>query len=565
MRFEDLVYDRPDFDGLVGEISSLLDGLSRSKDREEFFSLHKKIEDSFLKIDELYNIVSIRNSINTKDEFYDGELKLFYEHMPRFDELKHRLGTIRLESKFRSDFEEKYGKTITMRDKLQEDTFDPSIMEDRVSESKLVNEYYKLTGGAEIEFRGEIKNISGLLAITQDRDRDTRREAFEALNGWFAANMESLDRIYDDLVKIRTKIANKLGFETYTPVAYKLMGRLDWDSSDAKKYREQILEHIVPLSQKIYADQAQRIGIENMKYFDLPLSFLSGNPKPIGDEDLLVAKALEMYKELSEETGEFFEAMIDKGMMDLTTKDGKAPGGYMTSLPLTQMPFIFSNFNGTSGDVDVLTHEAGHAFQGYLTRDMYPSENNDLTMEIAETHSMSMEFFTHPWMEKFFGEDSEKYYYDHIASAIKFIPYGASIDEFQEYVYANPSASPKERRAKYREIEKKYLPHLDYDGNEYLENGGRWQRQLHLYTDPFYYIDYTIAQINAFQYFVMDMENHEKAWDSYIKLCKISAKLPTKEALREVGLESPFDDGTIEKILPKLTSYLGSLDKEKIK
>lgn len=565
MRFEDLVYERPDFDGLVGEISVLLDELIRSKDKEEFFKIHKEIEDFFLNIDELYNIVSIRNSINTKDEFYDGELKLFYENMPRFDELKHRLGTIRLESKFRSDFEEKYGKTITMRDKLQEDIFDPSIMEDSVAESKLVNEYYKLTGGAEIEFRGEIKNISGLLAISQDRDRDTRKEAFEALNGWFAANMESLDRIYDDLVKIRTKIANKLGFDTYTPVAYKLMGRLDWDSEDARKYRDQIVEHIVPLSQKIYADQAQRIGIENMKYYDLPLSFLSGNPKPIGDEAVLVAKALEMYKELSHETGEFFEAMIDKGMMDLTTKDGKAPGGYMTSLPLTQMPFIFSNFNGTSGDVDVLTHEAGHAFQGYLTRDMYPSENNDLTMEIAETHSMSMEFFTHPWMEKFFGDDSEKYYYDHIASAIKFIPYGASIDEFQEYVYANPSASPEERRAKYREIEKKYLPHLDYDGNEYLENGGRWQRQLHLYTDPFYYIDYTIAQINAFQYFLMDMDNHEKAWDSYIKLCKISAKLPTKEALGEVGLESPFDEGTIEKILPKLTDYLESLDKEKIK
>lgn len=565
MKFNEIEYNRPDFDGLVDEISKYLDELEGAKNKEEFFASHKKINDSFLLIDELYNIVSIRNSINTKDEFYDKELEFFHENMPRFDELKHRLSLIRLASRFRSDFEEKYGKAITMRDELQKDTFDPSIMEDRVSESKLVNEYYKLTGGAEISFRGEIKNISALLAITQDKDRATRKEAFEALNGWFSDNMESLDRIYDELVKIRTKIANKLGFDTYTPVAYKVMGRLDWDDKDAKNYREQIVKDLVPLSQKIYADQAQRIGIENMKYYDLPLSFLSGNPKPIGDEKVLVKKALEMYEDLSDETGEFFKAMIDKGMMDLTTKDGKAPGGYMTSLPLTKMPFIFSNFNGTSGDVDVLTHEAGHAFQGYLTRDMYPADNNDLTMEIAETHSMSMEFFTHPWMEKFFGRDTEKYYYDHIAAAIKFIPYGASIDEFQEYVYANPKATPSERRAKYREIEKKYLPHLDYDGNEYLENGGRWQRQLHLYTDPFYYIDYTLAQVNAFQYFVMDMEDHKKAWESYIKLCKISATLPTKKALAEVGLESPFEDGTIEKILPKLIDFLESLDKDKIK
>lgn len=565
MKFNEIVYKRPDFDGLINEISGYLDELDTARSEEDFFASHKKINDSFLLVEELYNIVIIRNSINTKDEFYDKELECFHENMPRFDELRHRLGSIRLKSAYRKNFEEKFGKTITMRDELQRDIFDPAIMEDRVEESKLVNEYYKLTGGAEINFRGEVKNISGLLAISQDKDRATRKEAFEALNAWFFANLEKLDSIYDQLVKIRTRIAKKLGFKTYTAVAYKQMGRLDWDSQDAKKYREQIAKYIVPLSQKIYADQAKRIGIENMKYYDLPLSFLSGNPKPVGDEKVLVKEALEMYKDLSKETGEFFTAMIDMGMMDLTTKDGKAPGGYMTSLPITKMPFIFSNFNGTSGDVDVLTHEAGHAFQGYLTRNMYPSENNDLAMEIAETHSMSMEFFTHPWMEKFFGRDTEKYYYDHIAAAIKFIPYGASIDEFQEFVYENPTATPEERRAKYRQIEKKYLPHLDYDGNEYLENGGRWQRQLHVYTDPFYYIDYTIAQINAFQYFIKDMENHDKAWESYINLCKISASLPSKEALKEVGLSSPFQEGTIEEIIPKLTKYLDSLDKEKIK
>lgn len=565
MKFKDLAYKRPNFDEIVEKISSFLDELENSASEEEFFDLHKKIEQEFAKFNELYTIAYIRNTINTKDSFYEEEIASFNENLPRITELNHRLQTIRLKSAYRPAFEKKYGKTITQRDKLQADIFDPSIMEDRVSESKLVNEYYKLIGGAEISFRGEIKNIPALTAITQDKDRQTRKEAFEALNAWFSDHVEELDRIYDDLVEIRTRIAQKLGFSTYTPVAYKVMGRLDWDATDAKKYREQIVKHLVPLSQKIYADQAKRIGIDHMKYYDLPLSFLSGNPKPVGGEEVLVAKAQKMYRELSKETGEFFDAMVEKAMMDLTSKEGKAPGGYMTSLPITKMPFIFSNFNGTSGDVDVLTHEAGHAFQGYLTRDMYPEENNDLTMEIAETHSMSMEFFTHPWMEDFFGKDSEKYYYDHVAAAIKFIPYGASIDEFQEFVYENPQATPSERRAKYREIEKKYLPHLDYDGNEYLENGGRWQRQLHVFTNPFYYIDYTIAQVNAFQYFIKDRKDHEKAWKSYLDLCKISASLPTKEALEKVGIKSPFEAGTIEEIIPQLTEYLESLDKEKIK
>lgn len=565
MKFKDLQYKRPDFDGLIKNLNSMLDKLENAENEASFFDAYKDIEETTKTFDELFTIASIRNTINTKDEFYDKEMQAFYENFPRVEEVLHRLKNIRLSSKYRGKFEEKFGKTITARDELQKDIFNPSIMEDRVKEAKLVDQYNKLTAGAQIEFRGEIKNISGLVAITEDLDRQTRKEAFEALNGWFAENLVELDDIFDQLVKLRTSIAKKLGFETYTPVAYKSMGRLDWDMEDARAYRKQIVDHVVPLTQKIYKEQAKRIGIEDFKYYDVPLTFLSGNPKPIGGEEALVEAAKKTYHELSAETDEFFTAMVEKGMMDLTTKDGKAPGGYMTFLPVTKMPYIFSNFNGTSGDVDVLTHEAGHAFQGYLTRDMYPSENNNLAMEIAETHSMSMEFFTHPWMENFFGKDTEKYYYYHVTDALKFLPYGASIDEFQEFVYENPDASPTERRAKYREIEKKFLPHIDYDGNEYLENGGRWQRQLHIYNYPFYYLDYTIAQVNAFQYFIKDMENHDKAWQSYLNLCKLGAKLLTKEILKEAGLESPFEEGTISKIIPKLQAYLDGLDEEKIK
>lgn len=565
MKFKDLVYERPDFDNIIKEMNELLDQLEDANSEETFFEIYKKIDEKFNSFWEIFNIAYIRNTIDTQDEFFDNEMNAFYENLPRFEEISHRLQTIRLNTPYRDKFEEKFGKMITARDELKNDAFDPSIMEDRVVESKLVNEYNKLTGGAKIKYKGEIKNLSQMSALTQDKDRNTRKEAFEALYGWFADNLDTLDRIFDDLVKIRTKIANKLGFETYTPIAYKLMERVDWDIEDARTYRKQIVDYVVPLTQKLFAEQAERIGIENLKYYDLPLSFVSGNPKPVGGEEVLVEAASKMYHELSPETDEFFKAMVEKEMMDLTTKEGKAPGGYMTSLPVSKMPFIFSNFNGTSGDVDVLTHEAGHAFQGYLTRDMYPASNNDLTSEIAETHSMSMEFFTHPWMDNFFGEDTEKYYYYHVTDALKFLPYGASIDEFQEEIYEHPNMTPEERRAKYREIEKKYLPHIDYDGNEYLESGGRWQRQLHVYNSPFYYLDYTIAQVNAFQYFVWNMKNHEQAWKSYLKLCNISGKLATKDAIKEVGLESPFEEGTISKIIPKLQDYLESLDKEKIK
>lgn len=565
MKFKDLEYQRPDLDAQLKESKELLKTMENASSEEEYFDAIKKGVDIGNEIMEMGTIANIRNSIDTTIDFYETEKEAYDAFNPRYQEVLAGLAKIRLESKYRYAYEEKYGDMITKRDELQKEIFDPSIIEDRVKESQLENEYTKLTATAKIEFDGEFKNLSQMSAYYESTDREVRKEAFEKVNAWFLKNQDELDRIYDELVALRTEIAKKLGFATYDQVAYKSMGRIGWDKTDAKKYRDQIVEHIVPLVTKLYEEQRKRIGVDTLKYYDAPLAFLTGNPMPVGEEDVLVNAAQNMYRELSPQTGEFFDTMVEREMMDLTTKEGKAPGGYMTSLPITKLPFIFSNFNGTSADVDVLTHEAGHAYQGYVTRDVYPPENAFPSMELAETHSMSMEYFTHPWMEDFFGEDTEKYYYNHVVASLKFLPYGASIDEFQEWVYENPTATPEERRHKYRELEKKYLPHIDYDGNEYLENGGRWQRQLHVYRFPMYYLDYTIAQINAFQYFIWDRENHEEAWASYNKLCELGGRYPFDEMLEKVGLNNPFKEGTIAPIVEKLEEYLASLDQSKIK
>lgn len=565
MKLKDIKYTRPDFDKLFDQAMSYVDSMEKAQSKDEYFSSLKKFYDLVANYQEMATLASVRHTINTKDEYYDEENRLCDNFNPRFQEVFNKLSKVRLESKFRPDFESEYGTTITKRDELDKDTFKPSIVEDRIKETELASRYQKLIASAKIDFQGEERNLSQMSFFYESPDRKVRKQANEKVQEWFSNNLEELDDIYDQLVQVRTKIAKELGFESYDEVAYRQMGRIDWDKKAAKKYREQIVKYVVPLTSKLYAEQAERIGIEDMKYYDVPLKFLSGNPMPIGDEPVLVNAAQKMYRELSKETGEFFDKMVECEMMDLTTKEGKAAGGYMTSLPVTKLPVIFSNFNGTSGDVDVLTHEAGHAFQGYVTRNMYPPENAMGAMEIAETHSMSMEYFTHPWMKNFFGKDTEKYYYSHVASSLMFLPYGASIDEFQEWAYENPSATPKERRAKYRELEKKYLPHIDYDGNEYLENGGRWQRQLHVYLYPMYYLDYTIAQINAFQFFAWDMKDHEQAWQAYLKLCNLGGKYPTVETVEKVGLKNPFEEGTMKPIMEELEKYLDSLDKNQIK
>ena len=565
MKFENMKYTRPNVDEIVTKTNGLMDSMEVAKDSEEFFSLLEEYYKTIRHFETMETLASIRRTINTLDEFYSKEDEYFSDNIARVIEVNTRKSKVVLNSKFKEEISEKFGKYFLEKAELAEKTFSPIIMDDLSKESKLTTEYEKLLSSAQIDFEGEMRTLAMMAPFQQSKDREMRKKASYATNKWFDEHKDEFDRIYDELVKVRHSMAQKLGYDNFIPLAYMRLGRTDWNMDDAKVYRKQIHSDVVPLAQKYFKEQIERLAIENPKFYDYGLEYNSGNPTPIGNEKELVEKAQTMYSELSKETKEFFDLMVENNLMDLSAKKGKMSGGYCTGISEYKVPFIFSNFNGTSGDVDVLTHEAGHAFQGYCSKDIYPDELQHTTLESAEIHSMSMEFFTHPWMENFFGDDTEKYYHSHVISAIKFLPYGASVDEFQEWVYSNPNASPKERNEIWRTIEKKYQPHIDYDGVEYLENGGRWQRQLHIYTDPFYYLDYTIAQVCAFQFFIRDMENHDEAWNSYFNLCKKGGTSAFTGLIEYAGLENPFKDGTIKKITTKLEKYIDDLDKSKIR
>lgn len=565
MKFEEMLYQRPDLDQLFLDQKSHLTTMEEAKSSQEFFDALDALDKNKSLIDTQGTLAYVRHTINTKDDFYQKEQDYYDENLPKFNEIDTQLAKITLNSPYREDFAKKFGEHALEKFEVMEKSFIPEVVEEVVEENKLASQYQKLTASAEIEFEGQTYNLAGLAPFMESKDRETRKKANQAHWNWFKENADELDRLFDELVKVRHRIGVKMGYENFIPVAYARMGRTDWTVEDAKVYRDQIAESVVPLTQKLYQEQAKRIGISDMKNYDYNLSFLTGNPTPKGEEAYMVEQAAKMYEELSPETHEFFQVMMKENLMDLTTKPGKANGGYMTQFTDYEVPFIFSNFNGTSGDVDVLTHEAGHAFQGYLNRKVRPGFLSTITSEVAEIHSMSMEFFTHSWMERFFKEDTEKYYYAHLVDSIQFLPYGASIDEFQEWVYQNPTASPADRKAKYREIEKKYLPHIDYDGVEFLENGGRWQKQLHVYLYPFYYLDYTLSQICAHQYFIWSLKDQEAAWNSYLTLAKESGFKPFSKLVPDSGLLNPFKPGTIAKITPELEKYLDSLDHSKIK
>jgi M3 family oligoendopeptidase len=563
LKFKEFDYKRPDVEAFKNQVEKQLQLFEAATSVEKQIEIMEFISNEEKEISSMLDICYVRNTIDTRDEFYDKEMAYMDEAEPELASIKTKYYKTILKSEFRTELEDKFGSLLFKKAENQIQTFDDAILDDLKQENKLSTEYRKLLASAEIEFDGKKYNMSELGPFRESEVRETRERANKAYFGFLADNRETLDRIYDEMVKIRTVMAKKLGYETFTELGYKRMERLDYNQDMVAVFRDQVRDYIVPICNELRERQKSRLNYPELKFYDENFRFLSGNPKPQGDPEWIISKAEKMYKELSPETDSFFKYMRDRELLDLVTKKGKAGGGYCTYIPKYESPFIFSNFNGTLGDVTVLTHEVGHAFQVYSSRDAIVPEYLWPSSESAEIHSMGMEFITWPWMDEFFLEDGDKFRYVHLEEGLQFIPYGVSVDEFQHYVYNNPQATPEERRMKWRDIENTYLPHLDYDGLDYLETGGFWQRQAHIYEMPFYYIDYTLAQICAFQYLVKSLDNRDAAWQSYLKLCKAGGKDSFLGLLKLAGLESPFEEGTVEQITTVIKEWLDGVDDTK--
>lgn len=560
MKFSEYRYERPDVKAFEQKFKEQLNAFTYAGTYEEQDEAMTRINKLRSEMDTLSQLVYIRHSIDTNDEFYKAEQDFFDENGPVIQEYITDYYRALVDSKFRAQLEDKWGRQLFQLAELSLKTFSPEIIEDLQQENKLTTEYAKLIASAKIQFEGEERTLSQLIPFQQSTDRDMRKRAMEASSGFMAENEATFDRIYDDLVKVRTKIAKKLGFNNYVELGYARMARTDYNAEMVANFRNQVLEHIVPVASKLKERQQKRIDVDQLLYYDENFSFKSGNATPKGDPDWIVNNGAKMYEELSPETHEFFTFMQENGLMDLVAKKGKQSGGYCTYISEYGAPFIFSNFNGTSGDIDVLTHEAGHAFQVYESRGFEVPEYGFPTYEACEIHSMSMEFFTWPWMDRFFEDEADKYRFDHLASGLIFIPYGVTVDEFQHFVYENPDATPAERKQAWREIERKYLPHRNYDDNTYLEQGGFWHKQGHIFNSPFYYIDYTLAQICAFQFWKKMHEDQSAAWADYLHLCRQGGSKSFTELVKVAGLISPFEDGCVTSVIGSIEAWLDSVD-----
>lgn len=560
MKFQDFTYLRPQYEEVKEQYQNYVEQLGKAKEIESFMETFMKINDLRKHVETMSTLASVRYTIDTKDEFQSAERAYWDTYEPLYTALDASLYHCVLASPLLEEAKKRLPITFFQIAENMKKGFSEAIIEDMQLENKTASEYQKLIASAVIEFEGKTYNISQLKAVAQSSDRDLRKRAYDTCMQFFSEHEQEFDDIYDRLVKIRDRKAKKLGFKNYVELGYVLMNRLDYDQDMVQVYRNQVLQDIVPLANTLYEKQRIRLNLDEIAYYDEKFQFASGNPKPHGTPAEMIENANRMYHELSPETGEFFQMMCDQNLMDLVAKPGKASGGYCTFIPEYKTPFIFSNFNGTSGDVDVLTHEAGHAFQVYQSRHIVPTDCIWPTYESCEIHSMTMEFLTHPWMSEFFKEEANKYHYMHVNDAVKFVPYGVLVDHFQHVVYEHPEMTPQERKEAWRQLEDKYQPHKNYKGCDILEKGGWWFQQSHIFMSPFYYIDYTLAQICALQFWKRTEEKDPTVWQDYLALCKEGGTKSFLNLLKTAHLTSPFEEGCVHGIMETCEAYLNTFD-----
>ena len=563
-KFEDWEYKIPNIKNITKNLAKITEEFKNAKSKEDALKLFKKMSKYSDKISDNFTHIQVLFSLETTNEKYQKGMDVLNNGLPMVQVASIDFQKAVLESKFRPYLEEKLGSFLFKMYEFSLKSFDERIVEEAQKENELVMKYDAAIASIKIPFKGETYNLPQMGKFLVDSDREVRKEASKAYYDYLQTRVDELEDIYDQLVKVRDTMAKKLGYKNYVELAYVRMSRFDYDAKLVEGYRNQIHDVVTPLVNKLKKAQFKRLGIKNPKIYDMGVMWNSGNPVPNGTTLDKINNAKEMYHKLSPDTDFFFNFMVDHHLLFLDAKPGKQTGGYMTYFPTHRCPIIFSNFNGTSGDVDVLTHEFGHSFQAYVARNIKIPEYRAPTMESCEIDSMSMEFFAEPYMDLFFDEP-DKYRYLHLEEAISFLPYGVTVDEFQHWVYLNPTATPAERDLAWHKLEEKYTPwkvQLEKDC-PYMYTGHRWLTQSHIFSMPFYYIDYTLAQVCAFEFFNIDRKNHDLAWKKYMKLCKLGGKYPFQTLLQKVGLKSPFVDGTLKRTINPLKNVLKNYNPDK--
>ena len=558
MKFSEMTYTRPDINALLARCKQLAAKAADAQDGDALIQVYYEQSRAFADYTTASQLANIHYTCDTRDAYWKAEQDFFDANGPAVTNASVEISRAFLANPYVDALTEHFGTTCVAGMKNAVLGMDDRTVELQQQFNALVSRYQQIYGGALVELDGKQLTIPQLGPYKEDLDPAVRRAAYEAEAGYFDAHRAELDELYGEIVKNLNAQARVMGYHDYSELSYVRMNRIGYGPEEIRKFRDQVANDVVPQLQKVMALRAKRTGIARPTFTDLPIMFKDGNPKPIPGYKARMDAARTMYHELSPETAEFIDFMQDNELFDVESRPGKMSGGYMTSLPSYKAPFIFANWNNTSGDVDVLTHECGHAFEGYVAeRDpAIPADLECPGMESAEIHSMAMEFLTAPWHHLLFGKDTDKYALLHAEDSFVFLAYGCEVDEFQHIMYQNPDLTPDERNAEWLKLEKKYRPWIDFAGLPVYGRGAGWQRQLHIYECPFYYIDYCLSTMAALQFFLLSLTDHKDAWQRYLRLVRRAGMASYTELLETAGLKVPFEEGSIKGIAQQMTDWL---------
>lgn len=544
--FDTIEYRRPDIAAVEAEIKKLTEELKSAKSYAEVKDIILRSDAATEDMETMLTVAHVRNTLNTTDQFYEEEMAWLQQTLPVAQMTFIAFEQALVDCPFTAEIDADLGTEYLVATRRDLSSFNEQLVPYLQKQAMLTTEYQKLMATAQIDFDGQTLNLYGIQKYFEHPDREIRRQAFAKYSEFYASNEEKMEEIFDELVKIRTEMGKAVGYDTFTPLGYLNQGRSDYGPEEVAAFRQQVLTEIVPFCEKLYEAQAKRIGVDRIMAYDEKFIFPDGNAEPKGNADFMVEQARKMYRDLSSETGEFIDYMIDHHLMDLENKPNKASTGYMTSLKRYKAPFVFSCFNQTIFDMQVMSHELGHAFAGYRAMRSQPvSGYFSVSTDIAEIHSMSMEQFCYPYAELFFGEDADKYRFAHLQEAITFVPFGVAVDEFQHIIYENPNLTPKERTYEWHKLEEKYMPWRKYTDDPFMDRGGYWYHKLHIFLYPFYYINYTLTTMGAMEFKKRYAEDSQKAWADYLALCNAGGSKSYLGLLKVAGLRVPFEEGSV--------------------
>lgn len=557
MKISEMKYERIDVDRACETVKKLTERMRKAASGREMSEIRNECIEEAKKIQTMSSLCYIRFTLNTSDEFYLGEKTYYDENSPRFSSAAVEFNRAFLSNPHLSEALGLMNPNVAKVYELELGIMDEKIIPELVEESRLVTEYDRLMSETTFEFKGREMPLSVLRKYFDDRDRKIRRASMEALGKTLSGISGSLDGIFDKLVRVRAKMARKMGFKSFAEMGDCQMGRYSYGRKEIGKFRDAVASDVTPLVAKHKKSIAAKLGLDEIMLYDNEICFKEGNPEPILSPKQMFAAAREMYRDMGEETGAFIDSMLAADAFDVYARKGKWGGGYCTSIDDYKQPFILANFNGSSGDVDVLTHEAGHALAYYkMFENNVDYELNLGTMSVAEIHSMAMEFLAWKYMDKFFGKRAQDYKYMHLMSSLTFIPYGAMVDEFQEICYENPDMTPSERNKEWQKLDIYYRPYLSTKGIPYIENGTRWQYQMHIYENPMYYIDYCLSQSVAHQILVRSQKDYKSAFELYMTLLGKGGELPFGQLVQSVGLKDPLGEGALKTACEEIDALL---------